>query len=290
MDYLQQVRRGIDYVEEHLDQDIALVDVSRAAGVSHWHFLRMFKALTDETLKAYIRSRRLAQARLELLLTDATVLEIALRAGFESQASFARAFRKAFDVPPARYRDLGGDAVHLHKVRIDEDYLRHLHDGLSREPALETFGPRRMVGLSTTFFSVDSERNNIAAKLPSLWDTFVPKIDTIGGALSGTGYGIIQPSPDTERLSYVAAIEVAPDAPLPEGMVAVDLPEAQYAVFTHCGRPEQLDHTVNFVYSSWLLRSGFRHTGCADVEIYDERWKPGSDASVMEYAIPVQPG
>jgi AraC family transcriptional regulator len=104
MDYLAQVQRGIDYIEANLAHDIQAADVARHAGISHWHFQRIFKALTNETLKTYIRSRRFSQALEQLAATQERVLDIALAAGFETQESFTRAFKKAFSVTPARLR------------------------------------------------------------------------------------------------------------------------------------------------------------------------------------------
>ncbi len=54
--YLERIQCGVDYIEARLDQEIPLENVAKAAGISHWHFQRMFKALTGETLKSYIRS------------------------------------------------------------------------------------------------------------------------------------------------------------------------------------------------------------------------------------------
>ncbi len=289
MNYLRQVQKGVDYVEAHLQEDLNLADVSRAAGVSHWHFQRMFKALTGETLGTYVRSRRLAHARLALLNSERPVLDIALEAGFESQAAFTRAFKRAFGMPPARYRGLGGSRVHLNKIRIDEGYLRNLAQGVSLEPQIQQLDVRHMVGLATTFFSVDSERNNIGAKLPPLWDAFMPRLDEVEGARPGICFGVVrQSAPDAELLEYTAAIEV-PQRPacVPDGMVHVEVPAASYAFFTHVGDPQRIDETVSYVYSSWLLRSGRRHTYGPDLEVYDERWVAGSEDSVMGYGVPV---
>ena len=65
------------------------------------------------------------------------------------------------------------------------------------------------------------------------------------------------------------------------------VPAARYATFTHTGPAETLDHTVNFIYSAWLARSGERHSYGADLELYDHRFDATSDKSVMEYAIPL---
>ena len=104
MNYLRQIERGLDYIEEHLSEDLSPGDVARHAGISQWHFQRIFKSLTNETLKMYIRSRRFAAA-LELLeQAEIPVLQIALASGFDTQESFTRAFKKAFDVTPGAYR------------------------------------------------------------------------------------------------------------------------------------------------------------------------------------------
>jgi AraC family transcriptional regulator len=62
MTYLEQVQRGIDYIEANLDREIEPALVARHAGISQWHFQRIFKGLTNETLKAYIRSRRFSES------------------------------------------------------------------------------------------------------------------------------------------------------------------------------------------------------------------------------------
>jgi AraC-like DNA-binding protein len=91
MKYLEQIQRGIDFIETHLAFDLDTAEVARHAGISHWHFQRIFKALTHETLKTYIRSRRLAVALEALLVTEQRIIEVAVAAGFQSQESFTRA-------------------------------------------------------------------------------------------------------------------------------------------------------------------------------------------------------
>ncbi len=291
MDYIGQVQRGIDYIEGHLNEDIELAAVSRVAGVSHWHYQRMFKALTGETLKTYIRARRFAAARVALVTTDAGVLDIALNAGFDSQASFTRAFKKAFGVPPARYRTGGDKHLFMEKVRIDGEYLQHIHRNISTAPEIRRVPERHMVGASTLFYSVDSERNNIGKKIPPLWDAFLPRRGEIERAVAGYCYGIVrQAEADSELLEYTAAMEVpiAPDPRrVPADMVYVTIPEATYATFTHRGASSRIDQTVNYIYSAWLTQSGRRHSYGPDLEIYDSRWHPTSPDSVMEYAIPL---
>jgi AraC family transcriptional regulator len=290
VDYLEQVQRGIDYVEAHLDEEIAIGAVARHAGISHWHFQRIFKALTNETLKTYIRSRRFASALDRLATTDERILEIALASGFDTQESFTRAFKKAFDMTPGGFRRGKVRPPFPRKARFDADYLRHIHARVSLEPELYVQRELALVGMRTEIFGVDSEKNNIGKKLPPLWAAFLARLGDVPHRVAGRCYGIVrQTAARSDLLEYFAVTEVAEAARVPPGMVCLTLPSAPYAKFTHKGLARELDRTVSYVYSSWLLSSGRRHTYGPDVETYDaRRYHPESEESVIEYAIPIE--
>jgi AraC family transcriptional regulator len=287
-DYLQQVQRAVDFIEERLDEDLSLSAVAREAGISQWHFQRIFKALAGETLKTYIRSRRLAVSLDRLLATKLRVLDIALLAGFESQEAFARAFKQAFGLTPQQYRTLGRKSLFLRKLQLDADYLRQLQRNESLEPEIYWQPAMRLVGLRTLFYSVDSEKNNIGEQLPPLWQAFVARLQEVPHAVPNVCYGVVrQEQPDSDRLEYHAAIEVTQLEAVPPSMACLDVPAATYARFPHRGPAQQVDHTVSYAYSTWLMQSGCRHTYGPDLEIYDDRYHPTSPASLFHYAMPV---
>ena len=288
MYYLQNVQAGIDYIEKNLDADISAANVAKVAGISQWHFQRIFKALTNETLKTYIRSRRFANALEKLLLTNNRILEISLEAGFESQESFTRAFKQAFNMTPNQYRKSGENNLFLKKVQFDTEYLKHINQNISLEPEIYTQKKLLLVGLNTRFYSVDSEKNNIAEKLPPLWQAFLSRKNEIAHIIPNTGYGVVQQTKEhTDQLDYYAAFEVETISNIPEGMVNIQIPESTYAKFTHRGPVKNINNTVNYIYSSWLLRSGVKHSYAADLEFYGAEYHPTSDESVIHYAIPV---
>lgn len=291
MDYLGQVQKGIEFIEARLDRDIQSADVARHAGISQWHFQRIFRALTNETLKTYIRSRRFAGALEKLASTRMRIIEIALASGFETQESFTRAFRRAFGVTPAEYRKRGSRVQFPRKVRFDGEYLRHIHESISLEPEVYEQRELQLVGMQTRFFGVDSEKNDMARKLPGLWQQFLPRLDEVSNRIPGLCYGMLRQTPaGTDELEYYAVTEVTHAEAVPKGMVQVRLPAARYARFTHRGLVTSLDRTVNYIYSSWLARSGMRHTYAADLEFYGPEYAADSDRSVIHYAIPVASG
>jgi AraC family transcriptional regulator len=288
MNYLDNVQRGIDYIEAHLNEEVAIADVARHSGISHWHFQRIFKALTGETLKTYIRSRRFANALDELSGGDAKILDLALVAGFDSQASFTRAFKKAFGITPGDYRKSHAKIPFLRKVRFDSEYIAHLHGGVSLEPRVSMHADRTLVGLRTQFFGGDSQKNNFANKIPALWNAFLPRMNELVQVQGSPAYGVIcQTAAKTDLLEYTAAIDPASIDKLPLGMKKIHVPRATYAVFEHHGFVTALDKTVNYIYSSWLLQSRFRHSYGIDLEIYGEGYIADSADSVIHYAIPL---
>ena len=288
MHYLQRVQQGIDFIEAHLDTEIALSDVAQAAGLSQWHFQRVFRALTNETLKTYIRARRFAKALDQLLGTKQPILDIALAAGYETQESFTRAFKTCFRLTPGQYRQFGGRSLFVKKIELDADYLRHIHCNVSLVPEVYEQRPLQLVALKTLFYGIDSAKNNLAQKLPPLWGSFLQRLGEVPHAVPGVCYGVVSPVRESsDQLQYCAAVEVRQKAALPAGMLALDLPAARYARFGHQGPAQGIDNTVNYIYSSWLLSSGMAHGGGADLEIYDARYHPTADTSLMHYAIPI---
>ncbi len=288
LDFLKQVQRGIDYIEANLDFDIQSADVARHSGISQWHFQRIFKALTNETLMTYIRSRRFSKSLDKLASTQERVLDIALAAGFDTQESFTRAFKKSFSVTPAHYRKHAGAFAFMRKVRFDADYLGHIHSHLTLEPEIVEQPELHLVGMCTRFFGVDSEKNNMASKLPQLWNAFLPRLDEITHRIPGACYGIVQQTAArTDELEYWAVAPVTHLEVLPQGLLSLHVPAARYARFTHRGFVTHLNMTVNYIYSSWLLRSGMRHTYGCDLEFYGSEYEADSEKSVIYYSIPI---
>ena len=117
LDYVDRVNRAIDHVTRNLSEPLLLDDVAQVACFSPYHFHRIFRALTGETLAAFTRRVRLERALYLLSHTPRTSLtDIALRCGFGSSSNFSRTFRAVYGVAPrrfdlARHRDEGRAAL-----------------------------------------------------------------------------------------------------------------------------------------------------------------------------------
>ncbi|WP_314587878.1 AraC family transcriptional regulator [Paenibacillus terrigena] len=105
MSYTESVQRAIDYIEEHLDEELDLSSIAEEAYISIAQLYRVFYALTGHPVKDYIRKRRMSVAANHLRNSKRTVEELAWDSGFESYHSFAKVFKKIVGLTPAAYRN-----------------------------------------------------------------------------------------------------------------------------------------------------------------------------------------
>jgi AraC family transcriptional regulator len=100
----KRLRRVLDYIAQHLDEDITVARLASVACLSPFHFARMFSASMDVAPHRYVSQQRLESAMALLAAGERSLSDIALSCQFSSQASFSRAFRQATGVTPGEYR------------------------------------------------------------------------------------------------------------------------------------------------------------------------------------------
>jgi AraC family transcriptional regulator len=101
-----QMRRVESYIEEHLDQQILVANLSELLGLSEAHFSRAFRLACGEPPHSYIVRRRLELAAQLMLAGRQPLSEIALRCGFHDQAHLSKQFRQLTGETPAAWRRL----------------------------------------------------------------------------------------------------------------------------------------------------------------------------------------
>ncbi len=292
MDHLEQIQRAVDFIEDHLHDDLEVDEICRVAGFSRWHFQIVFSASVGDSLKEYIRKRRLTHAMKELR-SDKRILDIALNAGFDSQEAFTRAFKQMYGMNPGECRKKGINISLIQKVRITFAYLDHLYGGLTMEPAFKRLAEKKVVGVKGTFISVLSPEKNNFVVIPALWQKYMPRKAEIKNGIAPIDFGVCYEVPANERTRpdecyYMACKEVTSLDNIPEGMTGFIIPEGDYAVFTHIGALEKFEYTLNYIYGSWLPKSGKKLRHAPDLELYDQRFKLNSDDSEIDIYIPIE--
>ena len=97
----ETIQNALAYIEANLTEELDIRDIAKQAALSPYYFQRIFSALCGVGVGEYIRSRRLALAGEELSRTNARVIDIAAKYGYDSPDSFARAFQRFHGVTPS---------------------------------------------------------------------------------------------------------------------------------------------------------------------------------------------
>ncbi len=254
-DYHQRIVRTLVYIQEHLDDELNLEQVAAVAAFSSFHFHRIFRGLTGETIKEYVRRLRLERAARDLKRLDEPIIQIALQAGFEAHESFTRAFGDMFGVSPSAYRT-------AHKPAPEPDSGTHFDDVSGyHPPAYGEIPPVEVKELSpmrVIFLRHVGPYNEVGATWGRLMSwagmrgVFGPSMKLLG---------IVYDDPDvtpTDKIRYEAAVTVS--SPMqPEGEIGVmELAGGNYAVAMHQGPYEELGKTYQWIYGGWLPRSGYQ--------------------------------
>ena len=100
----RRLKRVLDYVEDHLSDDIAVADLARVACLSIFHFTRAFSSAIGVPPHRYVSQRRLEWAKAMIAAGATSIAKTAYVCRFSSQSSFTRAFRRAAGMTPAEYR------------------------------------------------------------------------------------------------------------------------------------------------------------------------------------------
>jgi AraC family transcriptional regulator len=107
MDWLTRMNRALDYVESNLANEIDMNVVAQKACSSSYNFQKMFSFITGISLVEYIRRRRLTIAAFEIQSSNVKIIDVALKYGYDSPVSFARAFQALHGIVPSLARDSG---------------------------------------------------------------------------------------------------------------------------------------------------------------------------------------
>ncbi|WP_429924152.1 AraC family transcriptional regulator [Agrobacterium vitis] len=276
----------IAWIENHLDDDLSLETIAERAGYSPYYFSRLFLAHTRRTVMEYVRGRRLVRGA-KRLLTDPglRLVDLAFDCGFDSQEAFTRAFKRMFGTTPSRFRE--GFAVEPMEGQYPMTSTATSKAAVDRLPDLVTRDRFTVVGPARRFDETNKD------EIPQLWSRLMGAMPIQGQARNRTTYGVVsEVDRDDHTLSYMAGVEVDPNAVPPDGFERVVIDTATYAVFriTFDGGPIhlQIADAIRDVWARLMPDSGLTPTGAPDFEYYNDRRPLTEQGATMDYYIPVK--
>jgi AraC family transcriptional regulator len=265
LEWLIRMKEALDYMENKMEEPFNIEDIAKVAYSSPFHFQRMFYMLTGVSVKDYIRKRRLTLAAQELAVSKVKVLDVALKYGYDSPESFAKAFRKAHGITPSAARESGVQLKAFPRL----SFHLSLKGDKEMDYRIETREAFTVIGLEKEVTTKDGENSR---QIPKLW---------LESNANGTSDELLKLGVDKDLLgicanmnheketfSYWIAVEV-PSETDPEGYASTTIPAASWAVFTSVGpMPDAIQQVWSRIFQEWFPATGYEHTGGPEFELY----------------------
>jgi AraC family transcriptional regulator len=256
-DYVTRIDRVIDHIHAHYAEPLPLPSLARVAHFSPYHFHRVFRAHTGETLRAFVARVRVQRAALLLGrgMTKTTLIEVALSSGFGSAAELSRAFRETFDVSPSAFRRAAQTRKNAQEPSRPHAYLPR-HERSAKESPLRVELVRRpashvaYVRVQNPF--ADAKLSAAAARL----DAYA----RAHGLETRERLGLSLDDPELtppSRTRYELAVLTDDRAPVAGGISRRVLEGGHFAELRAVGGVADVARAWDRLFTEWLPGSGY---------------------------------
>ncbi len=275
--WAEGIEAALAYMEAHLTDELRIEEIAAKAYVSSFHFQRIFSVLCGFTVGDYIRMRRLTLAGEELTRSDARILDLALKYGYDSHDSFTRAFTRFHGVSPSAARERGADLKSFAplKIRLTLEGGTMLEYRIEEKLSFAVVGRRYRCSTETSY-----------TEIPKLWETYNASGDNdIAPGMYGLCWDL-----NGSVFDYYIGCNYLPFREIPEGYEAKVIPAGTWAVFP-CRGPivETLQSVNTRIWSEWLPNlKGYRLAGNYSLEVYLTPPQPDPKDNYCEIWVPVE--
>ncbi|WP_043612068.1 GyrI-like domain-containing protein [Ensifer sp. ZNC0028] len=253
--YNKRLNRVVDYVYAHLEDDLSFDRLAEVACLSPYHWSRIYSAMRGETIVATIRRLRLQRAADRLANSDLEIEAVRARAGYSSTDTFGRAFKGAFGVSPAAYREAGSHAAFR---------AAHATSETDAFPVvIESLPERRCAGIDHigSYMEIDHAMGRLFAELVDRHSLPAEP------AMLGVYFDDPDLGPEAElhsRACLPVATSVTIDAPLVETV----LRGGPYAKLRYKGPYADMRGAYRWLLGVWLPASGYEPDDAPIFESY----------------------
>jgi AraC family transcriptional regulator len=276
MEWVRSINLAIEYIEDHLDEDISCNEIAQNAFYSSFHFQRAFSLMTEMTIGEYIRNRRLSLAAQDLLNSNLKVVDVAIKFCYETPESFSKAFQRFHGVLPSKARAHGTDLKSFNRLTLKII----LEGGSSMDYKIVQRDSFRVVAKT---IRITCEKSG--TEIPKFWSEYFS--NGLGKKVEGM-MGICAPKdPESYEFEYGIGCEEKYAKEIPEGFNVITIPAGTWAVFKCVGAmPDAMQNMWKRIYSEWLPQASYEMLPTYDMELYTDGDNSSSDY-ISEIWLPV---
>lgn len=285
--HYQSIDRALAYIHKHLEDELTLTQLAKKACYSKYHFCRVFMLHVGESPLSYIRKQRNKAAAKDLINSKESLLAIALKYRFESQAAFSRAFKNQFQKSPGNFRkeEQRTNIPNLHQnTKYNNEEVP--------SGVLVNVQEVKLAGMHTQTSFNDN-------KIPELWQKFMPRVKEFCTISCTDFYYAVHPFEteldinnfdETISIKRWACVPVHNFENLPKGIETYTLQAGKYLKYIYKGRAQDIFPFVKMLYTEWLPASGYTLDERDDFEIIDNSryFGPHHPASEIDLYVPIK--
>ena len=277
MEWMQRLNQSIEYIEEHITEELDYEKVAQVAGCPSYYFQQMFLYMTNMTLREYIRRRRLSLAAVELQRDSGKVIDIAVKYRYESPTAFTRAFKSFHGVVPSALKT---ENIPLQAFPPIQFHVS-MDGGLPLKFRVEEKAAFRVLGVSCP---LNKELARNFEVIPTVWDTALADgtLTKLNALQECRPQGLLGISVHhTEDWKYLIAVRSDRKE---DSFEEYHIPACKWAIFEGGGTNLSLQELEKRVIAEWLPTSGYTYANSPDIEVYI---KADPQEAVYEYWIPI---
>lgn len=273
MNYINELKKAIDYIENNLDNNINFETVAKEVGMSAFYFHRIFSAIIGVSPTTYIRNRRLTLAAQEISKNNKNILDIALKYGFDSHEAFSRAFKNFHSVAPKMAKTDGNEFKNFSRANLEFE----VNTNNILNYRIES---KDIIRVAALFRDFNLDNKN---EIPKYWielrknGTLVSISDNYNKNLLGICIG----TQNVFEYQYGIGIEIenTEDIDIKQGMKVIEIPKCSWVVFRCEGQDEKyINELWSRIYKEFFVSTNYRQCIDIDFELYidnnTEIWIP----------------
>ena len=271
---LTAIHKSIKFIEAHLRDEVTVADIAAAAGYTLYHFIRVFNQAVHHTPYDYLIRRRLSESAKELVNNQRRIVNISLDYGFNNHETFSRAFKRMFLMQPIQWRARGLIPYRALLPAFTKAYLEHINRGGVTNPKFIERNDTELVGLMT------KGRTNNEELLENL--KFI-LLDNNYPFRDWGFYRIHMILQNSISFSFLGTPAISREESFPP-LSTLHLPAGAYVKFSHNGRQKELQHSLNYIYNTWLVKSNYKLQHPYEIEYFTNSL-PEVDSNISKWEI-----
>ncbi|GMQ62076.1 AraC family transcriptional regulator [Vallitalea maricola] len=280
MEWIERLNKAINYIEEHIVEEINYEKVAKVACCTTYHFQRMFAYMANVPLSEYIRRRRMSLAAVELQDSEKKIIDVALKYGYTSPTAFNRAFQNIHGVAPSLVKE-GGIVLRAYPPISFKITIKGADEMNYRIEKKEAF---RIIGVAQPLHKEIEKNFEI---VPQMWqkaaiDGTIPKLAAM---MDGQPSGLLGVSACNDEEEWKYFIAVASTRPINDTLEEYIVPASTWAVFSGGGTNQSIQELEQRIVTEWLPTSGYEYANAPDIEVY---LNADSQNAKYEVWIPVE--